>query len=70
MYIFEVFIKWLNKGQSKEMTYKKPDFRDVDEALTCEHKFMPVDSTGEVLACIKCGFVVKKRNGIDNNSNL
>ena len=66
MYIFEVFIKWLNKRQTKEIKPDKPDFNEVDEALTCEHKFMPVDSTGSVLACVKCGFVVK---GVNKNQN-
>lgn len=61
MYIIELFIKWLNKRQIKEINPPKPDFKDVDEALTCEHNFMPVDSTGLVLACTKCGFVVKKK---------
>ena len=60
MYIIEVFIKWLNKRQTKLPKYEKPVNNDIDEALTCDHKFMPVDSTGEVLACVKCGFVVKK----------
>ena len=60
MYIFEVFIKWLNKRQTKEVLPEKPDFKEIDEALTCEHKFMPVDSTNSVLACVKCGFVVKR----------
>jgi len=60
MYIIELFIKWLNKRQTKEPVFKKKSNHTVDEALTCEHKFMPVDSTGLVLACIKCGFVVKK----------
>ena len=64
MYIFEIFVRWLNKRESKEITPQKPDFEEVDEALNCEHKFMPVDSTGEVLACTKCGFVVKKGRGI------
>lgn len=62
MYILEVFIKWLNKRQTKEVKLKKPSFEEVDEALTCEHNFMPVDSTGLILACTKCGFVVKKNN--------
>lgn len=61
MYIIELFVKWLNKRQSKEVKPEKPDFREVDEALTCKHNFMPVDSTGSVLACTKCGFVVKKK---------
>ena len=63
MYILEVFIKWLNKRQTKEIIPEKPTFEEVDEALTCEHNFMPVDSTGLTLACTKCGFVVKKNKG-------
>jgi len=75
MYIIEIFIKWLNKNKRgnsanpnnvlKEGVNYNQDgetiSNPVDEALTCEHKFMPVDSTGLVLACTKCGFVVKKR---------
>lgn len=61
MYIIEIFAKWLNRKQSKEIIPEKPSFKDVDEALTCEHNFMPIDSTGMVLACTKCGFVVKNR---------
>ncbi len=61
MYILEIFMKWLNRRQTKDVTPEKPDFKDVDEALNCEHNFMPVDSTGLVLACTKCGFVVKNR---------
>ena len=60
MYILEVFIKWLNKRQTKDMIPPKPSFKEVDEALSCEHHFMPVDSTGLTLACTKCGFVVKR----------
>lgn len=61
MYIIELFVKWLNKRQCKDVTPEKPDFKEIDEALSCEHNFMPVDSTGSVLACTKCGFVVKKK---------
>ena len=61
MYILEIFMRWLNRRQTKDVTPEKPNFKDVDEALNCEHNFMPVDSTGLVLACTKCGFVVKKR---------
>lgn len=54
-------MRWLNRRQTKDVTPEKPDFKDIDEALNCEHNFMPVDSTGLVLACTKCGFVVKNR---------
>ena len=62
MYIIEIFIKWLNKRQTKERKMQKPSFKEVDEALTCEHNFMPVDSTGLTLACTKCGFVIKSQD--------
>ena len=75
MYIIEAFVKWINKNKRgnsanpnniyKEGLNYNPDGdmteNEIDEAEFCEHSFMPVDSTGNVLACIKCGFVVKKR---------
>ncbi len=65
MYIIELFIKWLNKnkrgaGANPQGIYKETFDESPDEALTCRHNFMPVDSTGNVLACTKCGFVVKR----------
>ena len=50
MYILELFVKWLNKRQTKEIKPEKPNFEEVDEALACEHHFMPIDSTGVTLA--------------------
>ena len=76
MYIIELFIKWLNKNKRgtganpgnnlKEGVNLNIDGEIVangidDEALACEHSFMPVDSTGLVLACTKCGFVIKHK---------
>ena len=68
MYIVELFIKWLNKnkrgdGANPNNIYAAKDIAkpEEDEALTCNHNFMPVDSTDTVLACTKCGFVVKER---------
>ena len=76
MYIIEYFIKWLNKNKRgtganpenhlKEGVNINPEGEVtkeplIDEALTCEHNFMPVDSTGMVLACTKCGFVIKHK---------
>ena len=66
MYIIEVFIKWRNKnkrgnGANPENFYQEKSDVKEDDAVCCEHNFMPVDSTGEVLACTKCGFVIKKR---------
>jgi hypothetical protein len=62
MYILEIFVKWLNKRQTKEHVPQKPDFKEIDDALNCKHNFMPIDSTGLTLACTKCGFVVQKKN--------
>ena len=67
MYIIELFIKWLNKNKRGEGAnpgniYKESFEADIDDAQNCKHNFMPVDSTGNVLACTKCGFVVKKLN--------
>ena len=75
MYIIEVFIKWLNKNKRglsanpdnilKEGVHLNQDGEEItepiDDALNCKHNFMPIDSTGEVLACTKCGFVIKQR---------
>ena len=76
MYVIELFVKWLNKnkrglGANPENNLKEgvninPDGEITsgpiaDEALTCRHNFMPVDSTGKVLACTKCGFVIKHK---------
>ena len=75
MYIVELFINWLNKNKrghsaNPKNYYKEgamldsegePTVNTEDEAENCEHNFMPVDSTGSVLACTKCGFVVKQR---------
>ena len=74
MYIVEFFIKWLNKNKRGTGANPENHFKErtelsggaasssvEDEALTCEHNFMPVDSTGLVLACTKCGFVIKHR---------
>jgi len=66
MYILEIFVKWLNKRVSKDVIPEKPTFEEEDEALTCEHNFMPIDSTGTVLACTKCGFVVRDKDKINS----
>ena len=76
MYIVELFIKWLNKNKRGTGANPDNNLKEgininregeiindapIDEALTCEHNFMPIDSTGLVLACTKCGFVIKHR---------
>lgn len=57
MYILELIAKLIKnkkiKSQSEELKW---------EEETCEHVFLPIDSTGDVLACSKCGFVIKKKD--------
>lgn len=63
MYIIELIAKKiLKKTDKKELEESIPDFEQGQDVLqTCEeHVFLPVDSTGEVLSCINCGFVVHK----------
>lgn len=73
MYIIELFNKLKKLRQPKE-----PEFEDyvepveeIEDALTCKHNFMPIDSTKKILACTKCGYVIKnekmKFNSIDKN---
>ena len=76
MYIIELFIKWINKNKRREKANPDNTLKEglhynqdgeiikepvEDDTITCKHNFMPVDSTGLVLACTKCGFVIKHR---------
>lgn len=58
MYIIELIIKFINKRKHKNNVSYYTNQTNNPEEETCEHVFRPVDSTGQVLACIKCGFVV------------
>lgn len=66
MYIFELLTKWINKKYVPPKRNFDPFAQDeIDE--DCEHIFLPIDSTGEVLACSKCGLVVNKSDLKDKN---
>ncbi len=58
MYIFELINKVLKENQKKRL--ENSTNTDEAEGEKCEHFFVPTDSTGETLACSKCGLVVKK----------
>lgn len=63
MYILECILRYIfPKKLNADYDYDplKQDSSDDDE--DCDHEFMPVDSTGETLACIKCGFVVQRKS--------
>lgn len=33
---------------------------DIQDHESCEHVFMPIDSTNEILSCIKCGVLIRR----------
>lgn len=56
MYIIELIVKLLNKKKDKKINIPQTDYEK------CEHVFLPVDSTNEVLACTKCGYVIHRKD--------
>ncbi len=63
MYIIELINK-IKQKRKQQSVPKLDEFIDgtvdeIEDALTCEHVFMPIDSTKTVLACSKCGYVIK-----------
>lgn len=74
MFILEAVMKYLKKDrfnevldehdrvQSENLLNYIPLEEDIEtqEDLNCEHIFMPIDSTGEILACSKCGELIRK----------
>lgn len=71
MYFIELLVKYLTKDRVKEILDEHDKNtalnplneipQENDESENCEHIFMPVDSTGEILACSKCGLVIKAK---------
>ncbi len=59
MYIIELILKI--KDDFKKGKFKKQK-KELPEIEKCDHLFLPIDSTGKVLACSKCGAVVKTKN--------
>ena len=75
MYIFECLWKLFQKKpkDDEELIYNPLNQYEEEEGYErCTHKFMPVDSTGETLACIKCGFIVQRSSikEVDYDSNI
>jgi len=63
MYLIEFIIKKLTQKKERP-TYNPIDNENIDnetqEYENCEHVFMPIDSTNELLSCTKCGILVKR----------
>lgn len=62
MYIIELFFKI--KDDIKNAKLKKNQKNIQEETEKCEHLFVPIDSTGTVLACSKCGEICKHKRSI------
>ena len=65
MYIFELMYKI---GQKiKEINQPKMKKEDAEEEV-CDHIYLPVDSTKEILACTKCGMIIRAKDIINNDN--
>lgn len=69
MYLLELIVRWIfpNKKYKQSSDFDPFKSDDTDDVENCEHIFLPVDSSGEILACSKCGLVVKKEDLKDVN---
>lgn len=61
MYIIELFLKLKKDFEARK--FKKQINKDIDNIEKCSHLFVPIDSTGRVLACSKCGEIYKLKDG-------
>ena len=66
MYFIELLVKKFQKKRNNEDSYN-PLNEDTSQEENCEHVFLPIDSTGEVLSCRNCGLVVKREDLKDIN---
>lgn len=55
MYIIELIYKLLTNRKKKKTVYF-----EEKEYQSCQHLFLPLDSTKEYLGCTKCGLVIKR----------
>lgn len=72
MFIIEFIVNYWKKKYHTPPSQELPNleaqlYPAVEDYEKCEHVFMPIDSTGETLACTKCGLIkkrseIKKRN--------
>jgi len=63
MYIIEFILdKFLKNKKEKEYYNPLNSADEESEDENCEHIFMPIDSTGETLACRNCGLVVSRKD--------
>jgi len=56
MYFIEKFLRIFMPKINSKNNYTQ------QEIETCEHLFLPIDSSGEYLACSKCGKLIKREH--------
>ena len=61
MYIIELFYKLIEDYKSGK--FEKKQKAEIEIPEKCEHLFVPIDSTGRILACSKCGEIYKLKKG-------
>jgi len=66
MYFIELLVKKFRKKEVLSENFDPLNVEDAEE-MNCEHVFMPIDSSGDVLACRNCGLVVNKKDLKDIN---
>ena len=63
MYFIEKIIKIYKrmiKKEQPEWVGSEDNNYELEDILTCNHIFMPIDSTKNIYACTKCGYVITK----------
>lgn len=66
MYFIELIVKKFKKKEMAQEAYD-PMKEQESEEENCEHVFMPIDSTGEILSCRNCGQIVHRKDLKDIN---
>lgn len=66
MYFIELIIKKLTLRKDKSIINNSSD-EELQDYENCEHVFMPIDSTNEILSCTKCG-IIKKLSELKNKN--
>lgn len=61
MYFIELLIKKIKKKQIHKNLYD-PLTTEFSDDNRCEHIFMPIDSSGEILSCRNCGYIVRRKD--------
>lgn len=74
MFFIEAIVKYMKKDRFSEVLNEHDKQESLNplenipledelldnESENCNHIFMPIDSTGEILACSKCGQLIKR----------